>query len=168
MLGIAAVATLGLGVYLFFAVSSTPPAGAVPLVEHHDEPKAAVAESKPARTPDARPAAIKSDPLPPTPDSAPVPSLPSKPPTIDVKKDDLMSQANKAYDAGELDDAMSLARKVLEDDPDNVRMRRIMVSSSCILEDATTAQKHYLLLPPGDRETMRIRCARYGVTFTES
>jgi hypothetical protein len=103
--------------------------------------------------------------------SSPTPSLPpEKPdgPTTDVKKDNMMAEANKAYDAGELDDAMSIARKVLDDDPTNTRMRRIMVSASCILEDSTTAQKHYLLLPPADRETMRIRCARYGVTFTES
>ncbi|HEY4180779.1 MAG TPA: hypothetical protein VGM90_28235 [Kofleriaceae bacterium] len=164
------MATLGLGVYLFLAVNSTPSASALPTpVEHHDEPKAVVAET-PTPTPDARPAGrpAKIDEPPPTENGGTLPSLQAPTPTVDLKKDDLMTQASKAYDGGEFDEAMTLARKVLEDDPQNTRMRRIMVSSSCILDDAATAQKNYLFLPVQDRETMRIRCARYGVTFTES
>jgi hypothetical protein len=29
------------------------------------------------------------------------------------------------------------------------------------------AQKYYLLLPGPDREQMKVRCDRYGVTFNE-
>jgi hypothetical protein len=168
VLGIVAVATLGLGVYLFLAVNSAPAASAVPgPVEHHVDKPAQVAQAReeapstPSRSAHVdTPAHVAVKPV----QTAEAPA----PPAIEVKKEDMMTQANKAYDAGDLDEAMSIARKVLETDPQNVRMRRVMVSSSCILGDAAIAQKHYLFLPPPDRETMRIRCARYGVTFTES
>jgi len=46
-----------------------------------------------------------------------------------------------------------------------VRMLRIMVSASCIDGDAAVAQAHYGKLPASDQEQMKVRCARYGVTF---
>jgi hypothetical protein len=42
-----------------------------------------------------------------------------------------------------------------------------MVSSACILGDSVVAQKHYLSLPASDREQMRTRCGRYGISFNE-
>ncbi len=83
------------------------------------------------------------------------------------KLDAIMSEANKAYDRGDFDDAKAIALKVLAKTPNNVRMLRILVSSDCILGDNAEAQKHYQLLPPGDRAQMRTRCERYGVTFPE-
>jgi hypothetical protein len=41
-----------------------------------------------------------------------------------------------------------------------------VVSSSCILGDADTAQKHWSALPEFDRGQMSTRCARFGITFT--
>jgi hypothetical protein len=83
------------------------------------------------------------------------------------KLDAVMSEANKAYDRGDFDDAKGIALKVLTKDPANIRMRRIVVSSACIDGDSTEAQKHYLQLPPSDREQMKVRCARYGVSFND-
>lgn len=100
----------------------------------------------------------------------PVPGVEIEPGAATVMKanpklDAVMSEANKAYDRGDFDDAKAIALKVLAKTPNNVRMLRILVSSDCILGDNAEAQKHYQLLPPGDRAQMRTRCERYGVTF---
>ena len=85
-----------------------------------------------------------------------------------VHADALMDQANKAYDRQDYDEAKSIAQKVLATTPNNVRMLRIMVSSSCIDGDTATAQKYYVMLPKYDRDQMKLRCGRdNGVTFTE-
>jgi hypothetical protein len=82
--------------------------------------------------------------------------------------DAIMDQANKAYDRQDYEEAKSIAAKVLENDQRNVRMLRIMVSSSCLDGDSTTAQKYYVLLPKYDRDQMKLRCGRdSGITLTE-
>ena len=78
-----------------------------------------------------------------------------------------MTEANKAYDRGDLDEARQLAQKILMRQPGNERMLRIMVSSSCMDGDAADAQKYYNQLPPHDRVAMKTRCDRYGITFTD-
>jgi hypothetical protein len=78
-----------------------------------------------------------------------------------------MEEANKAYDIGDLEGAKQLAGRLLSRFPTNVRMLRIVVSASCIDGDSAVAQASYQKLPPGDQEQMRIRCARYGVTFAD-
>jgi hypothetical protein len=83
------------------------------------------------------------------------------------KLDDVMDEANKAYDRGDLDEAKGIAQRVLATSPNNVRMLRLVVSASCIAGDSGDAQKAYLLLPKFDREQMKTRCARYGVTFED-
>lgn len=100
--------------------------------------------------------------------SAPaVPSSSEEGRIVNIDKDAVMSEANKAYDRGDFAEAQTIAEKVLKDDPKNVRMLRIMVSSACIEGDSVVAQTHYLKLPPPDREQMRTRCGRYGVSFNE-
>jgi hypothetical protein len=84
------------------------------------------------------------------------------------KADALMDQASKAYDRQDFDEARTIAGKVLAKQPNNVRMLRIMVSSSCIDGDSITAQKYYAMLPKFDRDQMKARCDRYGVSFTDS
>jgi hypothetical protein len=175
-LAVAAVAVLGLGVYLYVAVNS---------------PSNAVANVRP-RSPEPKPSPQEPEAAAKSPEAAPRPAQPAQNlntavkqtavpianpsdqlrpgANIDIKKDELMATANKAYDHGDFDEAITIAKKVLSNDPTNVRMLRIMVSSSCILGDAPTAQKHYLLLSIGsnDRADMKKRCDRYGVTFTET
>ena len=173
MLAVAAVAVFGLGVYLYVAVNS--PTDAVANVRPRSPGEAVTAEV-PAPEPDSAPATkperqgrkstIESG----SRDSVAVTEPPPRPgANIDIKKDELMSSANKAYDEGEFDEAIVIAKKVLTEDPANVRMLRIMVSSSCINDDAETARKNYLLLAANgnDRSDMRRRCERYGITFPE-
>lgn len=83
------------------------------------------------------------------------------------KLDAIMAEANKAYDKMEFDEARTIAQKVLRQQPTNTRMLRIMTSSYCIENDAAESQKYFNQLPAPDREQMKTRCARYGVTFTE-
>jgi hypothetical protein len=83
------------------------------------------------------------------------------------KLDAIMSEANKAYDRGDFDEAKEIAQKVLARAPGNVRMLRILVSADCITGDNAEAQKNFLLLPPRDRAQMQVRCDRYGVTLAE-
>lgn len=180
---VAAVAVLGVGLYLYIAVNSTSSAvanvrprspGAEPSPQDHEP------EPPPYTPPPSR---VEQDAARPRPTVAlndAVRDVAAKPtlemsvapggPGIDIKKDEMMASANKAYDHGDFDEAMMIAKKVLSNDPTNTRMLRILISASCILDDAATAQKSYLMLPAGgnDRADMKRRCDRYGVTFTES
>lgn len=163
----AAIAVLGLGVYLFVQVRSTPAQASAP----SPSPSSVATRSEaPTTSPTASP----------VPDAQPVqkpsvfrPDMPGPQGSQaddqhpNVKADATMDQANKAYDHGEYDDATSIAGKLLAKDPTNVRMLRIMVSAACIQGDSNVAQQYYEKLPKVDREQMRTRCDRYGVTFKE-
>jgi hypothetical protein len=196
-LGALAILVLVLGVYLFLEVRSTPAAAHAPIESgdagssrtsqatppsHVDAVGSrdalaigtAGADGSVAPLSDRfkRRAGKPGGELARDPEVVPVPSTddPTKPPKdkeFDQKLDAVMSEANKAYDRGDFDDAKVFAQKVLAKTPGNVRMLRILVSASCIDGDSTEAQKRYLELPPPDRAQMRTRCDRYGVTFTE-
>ena len=189
ILGIASLAVLGMALYLFNEVRTTTASSAVPqrtapapTASSGNETESAPTEPEPSKVA-ARPAAIPSKAVQPvTPkatqpsDSAsgssdtPAPSLDNVPVTPgqpNPKLDAVMAEANKAYDRGEFDEAKTTALKVLAKDPANVRMLRIVVSANCIDGDSAEAQKHYLSLPAGDREQMKVRCARYGVSFND-
>jgi hypothetical protein len=80
----------------------------------------------------------------------------------------VMNEAIKAYDKLDLDEARSIALRVLKVEPTNLRMLRIMTSSHCLDSNGAEAQKYFNLLPnTNDREQMKRRCARYGITFSE-
>jgi hypothetical protein len=85
----------------------------------------------------------------------------------ELRQDNLMELANKAYDTQDFDQANAIAQKVLSKDPTNVRMLRIVVSANCIQGDSVVAQQAYEKLPKPDREQMQTRCDRYGVSFKE-
>lgn len=78
-----------------------------------------------------------------------------------------MDRANKAYDRGDFQDARAIATGVLAKFPTNIRMMRIVVSSACIEGDVAVAQQWFDQLPKPDREQMKIRCDRYGVSFRD-
>jgi hypothetical protein len=84
-----------------------------------------------------------------------------------VKLEAYMDQANKAYDKSDWEEAKMIAGKVLAKQPTNIRMMRIMVSASCIDGDSIVAQKWFDALPKPDREQMKVRCDKYGVSFKE-
>ena len=178
-LAIAAIALLGMGMYLFVEVRSAPADAKSPA------PPAAPPSAQPASSDVTDPVPNwdkphdRTQPAPPAPELGGVRHVdpPAPPEVADTPPDDqranpkldaIMDQANKAYDRQDFDDARTIAGKVLAKQPNNIRMLRIMVSSSCIDGDSITAQKYYTLLPKFDRDQMKARCDRYGVSFTDT
>ena len=163
MLAAAAVLVIGLGVKLFYEVRANPtvePAG----------PAAPSADSRPRKTTTPWPGAgIRRDPEPTNPakaDDAPAAPAPQTPAQVEAA----MKEASRAYDSQDYDEAKELANRLLAQDPNNVKMRRILVSAACMQGDPGEAQKHFDLLPTsGDaRQVMRVRCKREGIVFTEA
>jgi hypothetical protein len=174
-LAVLGAAVLLAGVYLFHEVRTTPAAeGATQSrtaraptpsdrVEDHDEGKPA------APTGTGR--------MPPKPDTSspstntPAPAVASSDDTDEERAnpsiDAVMDRANKAYDRSDFEEAKMIAGKVLSKLPTNIRMMRIMVSASCIDGDVLVAQKWFEQLPKPDREQMKMRCDKYGVSFKE-
>lgn len=178
VLPIAAVLVLGLGVYLLLEVRAQPRA---PQVDPTARPLRPASLPQPAVRRDATataslPSADRplagAQPTEPVVTGTPqmiIGTPPDRAAALDEgpKLDAVMDEANKAYDRGDFEDAKLIAGRVLARSPTNVRMLRIMVSASCIDGDNAAAQTHYTNLPPNDQEQMKIRCARYGITFPQ-
>lgn len=190
-LGAAAVALMGLGVWLFREVNSSPAEAGVPVgpveTPAPTQVKLDPIDDKPATAP--RPAdwsaAMRPKPGSDTHVAAPPPAARiDHPPALDdgsggvpeklpekadaARWDAMLSEVNKAYDRGDYDEAKSDAIRVLKKDPSNVRMLRVVVSSACITGDATEAQQWFeKLTDKRDRDQMRTRCDRYQVTLAD-
>lgn len=74
-----------------------------------------------------------------------------------------MDLSNRYYDRGEYDLAVEQALTILEEQPDNVRMLRVMVSAGCLMGEEEQAREYFPKLPSDAQRVMRIRCARYGI-----
>jgi hypothetical protein len=169
-----AVLVLGVSVYLFLEVRARP-------AQAHGAERAVAARAAGEPDDGARSQAVASARTPPASGEAAGPrpgagAVVREPPRgpdgepqdpAPYKLDAVMAEANKAYDRGDVDEARAIAQRVLKSWPGNVRMLRIVVSSSCIAGETAEAQAAYVQLPNPDREQMRTRCARYGVSFTE-
>jgi type IV secretory pathway VirB10-like protein len=179
-LAVGSLVVLIAGLYLFVEVRSAPaqPPSSPHTVTPTTPPVVAVANDKPAPPPPPpSPPVVEPDPPAAPPEDAAVADKPERPQInnpfrpklggITGKLETAMTEANKAYDRGDMDEARQLAQKILARQPGNERMLRIMVSSSCMDGDAAEAQKYYNQLPPHDRGAMKTRCERYGVTFTD-
>ena len=182
LLAVGAVLVLGMAIYLVREVSKSPSDARASATHVPPRPPQQTAEVTPTKSaePPTR-AALPGEPTRPVSETPPEKDLPP-PPTEEVqppttarimptgpnpKLDAIMAEANRAYDHGDFDDAKDIARKVLEKNPGNVRMLRIIVSSECIAGDSGEAQKYFAQLPAADRAQMRTRCDRYGVTFKD-
>jgi hypothetical protein len=170
VLSVAAVLVLGLGAYLLVevhasqvdssgrtsslparaAVLAAPSAGAVPAPWRGLPARGRLSDDPPA--PGLRQVPIVPD-----------PGVASSGPALDA----VLSEASKAYDHGDFADAKRIASRLLASSPTNVSMLRIMVSASCIEGDSAVAQANYAKLPPVEQDQIKIRCARYGVTFPD-
>ena len=178
LLGILAAFVVVAGVYLFIEVRSTSAA----VTPAHPEPKAVVAASDDSARPavpanhragdhrfaheDPRPTVVAGSATAPQEDESTddtIAALEKANPKLDA----IMDQANKHYDKGEFEDAKAIAGKVLSKQPTNIRMMRIMVSSSCVDGDQAVAQKWFEQLPKLDREQMKVRCDKYQVTLKD-
>jgi hypothetical protein len=176
-LAVLGAAVLVAGVYLFHEVNTSPaaasgtaqPGGAKPADRGQDHSPIAAVEH--AERVDHAPV-VKADSQ-----STPT-SNGGDSPKIDVGDDPdgekanpsldaVMDRANKAYDHSDFEEAKMIAGKVLSKVPTNIRMMRIMVSASCIDGDVAIAQKWFEALPKPDREQMKTRCDKYGVSFKE-
>jgi hypothetical protein len=176
-LAAASVAVLGMGVYLFIQVRATPAQAHSSVATRPVAPDTHPETPRPPPTPGLDPAQPhmgapvgKLDVSQLRPNAAERPQIAGDTPPPEgpnVKLDAIMDQANHAYDKGDFDEAKAIAGKVLSKEPTNVRMLRIMVSSSCILGDNADAQKYYEALPKYDRDQMKTRCDRYGVSFKD-
>ncbi|MBL4633991.1 MAG: hypothetical protein JKY56_08965 [Kofleriaceae bacterium] len=78
-----------------------------------------------------------------------------------------MADANKLYDQADYEGAREAALTILNGQSENVRMLRIVVSSSCIMGDEDIAVKYYQGLPKRDQAQMQRRCKRYDIAFDE-
>ncbi len=78
-----------------------------------------------------------------------------------------MADANKLYDQADYEGAREAALTILSGQSENVRMLRIVVSSSCIMGDESLAVKYYQGLPKRDQAQMQRRCKRYDIQFDE-
>ncbi len=179
LLGLVAAALLIAAVYLFHEVRTSPAVAAesphhapapvpAPRVAPDPEPQArAVAQDHRWSAPSAVHAATSSSPVPTVPSESPSDEDLAALERPDVKLDSYMDAANKAYDRGDWEEAKLIAGKVLNRQATNIRMMRIMVSASCIDGDTSVAQRWFDQLPKLDREQMKVRCDKYGVSFKE-
>lgn len=78
-----------------------------------------------------------------------------------------MREANKSYDRQEYDEAVKSALDILKKHPRNIRMLRVVVSSSCFMGEPDRAKKYYAKLPKRDKSHMRIRCSRMKIKLDE-
>jgi hypothetical protein len=90
--------------------------------------------------------------------------MPGTAPT-DAELNARLDEANRVYDRGDYEGARDLALEVLRDHPDNARMMRIVVSTSCAMGDEAVAREYYAKLAAFDQRRMQRRCSRYGITF---
>ena len=185
ILGVGALALIGAAAWLFHEVNATPAEAAITAKQIED---AGVTEVTPkANVPPTAdlPAATKlglgkrlngsgeSDPAhervtKPIGDAHPSIDTGDVPEKANPRWDAVLDEVNRSYDHGDFDEAKTQAITVLKHDPTNARMLRVAVSSSCILGDSGDAQTYYAkLTSPRDREQMKTRCDRYGVTFTD-
>jgi hypothetical protein len=181
VLPIGALLVLGLGVYLFVEVRAQPaPPQIDPAARNSARPaprQIGRGDATAAAAPSPSPSVTSGSPVTAvqpqvlatggTHDTVAGSAQAPEPALTGPKLDAVMDEANKAYDRGDYEDAKTIAARLLATFPTNVRMLRIMVSASCIEGDNAVAQTHYQKLPPSDQEQMRVRCARYGVTFTD-
>jgi hypothetical protein len=173
----AAVAVLGLGVYLFIQVRSHPvdaKASGTHVTAARSQPLAdrSPPQETESNTPPA-PGTTRTKWEAPHKETTPSGDVPTVAPatddrTVDLKTDNLMELANKAYDEQDFDKAIAIAGKILSKDPSNVRMLRILVSANCIQGDSAVAQSNFDKLPKFDRDQMKTRCERYGVMLKDA
>lgn len=76
------------------------------------------------------------------------------------------AEVSRLYDQREYDDAIKLAKTILETEPDNVRVMRVMISSACASGDVALARSYFdKLKRPKDRRDMTKRCERFGASI---
>ncbi len=73
-----------------------------------------------------------------------------------------LKQATRYYDKGDYPAALESALLVLENDPRNIKMLRVVVSTKCALNEVDSARSYSKRLPRRDQRQMRTRCKNWG------
>jgi thioredoxin-like negative regulator of GroEL len=79
------------------------------------------------------------------------------------ESDPQVAEATRLYDKGDYPGALDAALKVLETDPSNIKMLRVVVSTKCALNEVDSARSYFEKLPRHDQRQMRTRCKNWGV-----
>lgn len=75
-----------------------------------------------------------------------------------------MDEANQFYAQAQYAEASARAKAVLEGQPDNPRMLRVVVSSACMMGASAEAATYFnRLTNPRDRDQMTRRCREAGI-----
>src|SRR5262245_5691580 len=172
------IAILGGLIYVFLEVRSSPAAAvsdgdsAARGIPNKSTTGARKDPTTIARAP-TPPPPIKTDVVEP-PRDTPSPAIdPEAPPALptDDKTFELnaaMDEANHHYDRGDYEAASKQALRVIANDPTNVRMLRVVVSSACLMGDPDTANQYQTKLPPTDQRDMARRCEKFGIALPTS
>jgi len=80
----------------------------------------------------------------------------------DPELEQRMDEVSSFYDRGDYQAAQDKALEVLESSPRNIRMLRVVVSTSCMFGELERARDLNTRLPKKSQEDMRKRCKRYG------
>ena len=78
------------------------------------------------------------------------------------EQDERTAAVSAAYDHGDYQTAQAKALEVLADSPRNIKMLRVVVSTSCMFGDMARARELSARLPRKDQEDMKKRCKRFG------
>jgi hypothetical protein len=77
---------------------------------------------------------------------------------------DKVAVARKLYGRRRYEQAYELALQLLEEEPNNRRVLRVVIASACIMARPEPAETYYARLKmPKDRRQMQRRCTAYGV-----
>lgn len=77
-------------------------------------------------------------------------------------QDERTAEVSAAYDRGDYQAAQEKALAVLADSPRNIKMLRVVVSTSCMFGEMDRARELNARLPKKDQEDMKKRCKRFG------
>jgi hypothetical protein len=81
---------------------------------------------------------------------------------------DKVKVARRLYGRRRYEQAFELAVQLLEEEPNNRRVLRVVIASACIMANPTDAEKYYQRLKMArDRKQMQRRCNAYGVEIPE-
>jgi hypothetical protein len=84
-----------------------------------------------------------------------------------TEQSERLLEANRLYDRGDYDGARQMATKLLGEAPGNVKLVRVVVSSSCIMGDGDVARKYAAQLPATDLEQMVDRCSKFEIALKQ-
>ena len=75
------------------------------------------------------------------------------------------SAAHRLFDQQDYPGAVKIAREILAETPDDVRLHLLVVQSACAMGEEDLAREHRARLPARERARTIALCAKFGVTL---